>query len=106
METGELHEAEKVLDVVFPSRDESAEAVHPGEEPLHSPASAVTTQWASVLRLASVAPVRRNHFNVVLFGEFLVEWIRVVRLVADEPCREFVEEASGKNLLHKLALGW
>lgn len=106
MDAGELHEAEEVLDVVFPARDESAEVVHPGKQPLHSPASPVTTQWASVLRLASVAPIRRNHFNVVLFGEFIVELVRVVRLVADEPGREFVEEASRKNLLHKLALGW
>ncbi len=69
VQTGELHEAEKVLDMVFPSRDESAEAVHPGEEPFHSPASAVTTQLASVLRLASLAPVRGNQLDVVLFVE-------------------------------------
>jgi len=28
-----------------------------------------------------------------------------VGLVADEPGREFVEEASGQNVFHKLALG-
>ena len=105
VQTGELHKAEKVLDVVFPTRDESAEAVHPSEEPLHSPATAVTTQFASILRLNSLAPIRRNHFNVVLFGKCLVEFVRVVSLVADEPGREFVEEASRKNLFHKLTLG-
>jgi hypothetical protein len=106
VQTGELHEAEKVLDVVFPTRDESTKAVHPGEEPLYSPATAVTTQFAAILSLASLAPIRRNHFNGVLFGKFLVEFVRVVGLVADEPGREFVEEASRKNLLHKLTLGW
>jgi hypothetical protein len=28
-------EADQVLDVVFPASDETAEAVHPSEEPLH-----------------------------------------------------------------------
>ena len=30
----EVNKAEEVLDVVFPSGDESAEVVHPGKEPL------------------------------------------------------------------------
>jgi hypothetical protein len=41
VQTGEVDEAEKVLDVVFPSGDKSAEVVHPRKEPLHSPAPAV-----------------------------------------------------------------
>lgn len=69
-------------------------------------AAAVTTQFATVLRLASLAPIRRDQLNVVLFDECFVELVRVVGLVADEPGREFVEEASCKNPLHKLALGW
>ena len=32
--------------------------------------------------------------------------IRVVGFVADEPGGQLVEEASGKNLFDKLALGW
>jgi hypothetical protein len=44
VQTGEVYEAEKVLDVVFPSGDKSAEVVHPRKEPLHSPAPAVATQ--------------------------------------------------------------
>jgi len=104
--TGELDEAEKVFDVVLPASDEATEVVHPGEQPFYLPTMAVTAQFAAVLRLASVAPIRRNHFNVVLFGEFLVELVRVVGFVADEPRREFVEEAPSKNLLHKVAFGW
>jgi hypothetical protein len=106
VKAAELHEAKEVLDVVFPSGDEAAEAVHPGEEPLYFPASAVATQFPSILSLAAPPTVGCNQFDVVLFGEFLVEFVRVVGFVADEPGREFVEEASGKNLFHKLALGW
>lgn len=40
---------EDVLDVVFPSDDEATKSVHPGEEPLHFPAS------ASVINAAACA---------------------------------------------------
>ena len=66
----------------------------------------VATQLASVLSSCCAAAVGRDHFDPVLSGELLVERVRVVGFVADEPRREFVEEASGKNFFHKLALGW
>ncbi len=54
VQTGEVDEAEKVLDVVFPSGDKSAEVVHPRKEPLHSPAPAVATQLTGILTPAAV----------------------------------------------------
>ena len=101
-----MDEAEKVLDVVFPSGDESAEVVHPREEPLHLPSSFVASQWTSVLRLAAPTAIRRNQFDAVRFLEFFIEPIRVVGFVADESGGQLVKETSGKNLFHKLALGW
>jgi hypothetical protein len=80
--------------------------VHPGEEPLYFPATAIAPQFPSVPTLASPPPVGRDQLDAVLFGEFLVELVRVVGFVADEPDRELVEEASSKNLFHKLALRW
>jgi len=97
MQAGQLHE--EVFNVVLPSVTRRREVVHPGEQPLHSPATAA--QFTPVLCLASVVPVWRNHFDDVLLGEFGLEFVRVVSSVADEPCREFVEEASRKNLLQK-----
>lgn len=102
-----MHEAEEIFDVVFPSGDEAAEVVHPGEEPLHFPASAITPQLTPVLGFAfAVRTIGCDQLDVVLLGQLRVERVRVVGLVANEPGREFVEEASGKNLFHKLALGW
>jgi hypothetical protein len=49
VEAGEVNESEEVLDVVLPSGDEAAEGEHPGEEPLHLPASAIASQLASIL---------------------------------------------------------
>ena len=101
-----MDEAEKVLDVVFPSGDESAKVVHPGEEPLHLPSSLVASQWASVLRLAAPAAIRRNQFDAVRFFELFIEPIRVVGFIPNESDGQFVEEAPGQNFFHKLALGW
>jgi hypothetical protein len=92
--------------VIFPASDEATEGMHPGKEPFDLPSSSISTQWAAVLSLASpLAPVGRDHLDAVFSGELLVERIRVVGLVANELCGEFVDEACGQNILHKLALG-
>lgn len=106
MKAGKVDEAEEVLDVVFPSGDEAAEVMHPGKESLHFPAFSITAQFAAILSSAfASAPVRGNQFDTVFIPEVRVERVRVVGLVSDEPGREFVEKASGKNFLNKLALG-
>ncbi len=105
MKAGEVDETEEVLDVVFPSGDEAAEVMHPGKEPLHFPAFSIAAQLAAILTPAPIASVGRDQFDSVFFSEPGVERVRVVGFVADEPGREFVEKASGKNFLNKLALG-
>jgi hypothetical protein len=106
VKAGKVDEAEEVLDVVFPSRDEAAEVMHPGKEPLHFPAFSITAQFAAILSSAfASAPVRGDQFDSIVLSELRVERVRVVGFIADEPGREFVEEASGKNFLNKLALG-
>ena len=101
-----MDEAEEVFDVVLPAGDESSEGVHPGEEPLDFPAAAIASQRSSILGLPfTVGAVGRDQLDAVLCGKLLVERIRIVGLVADEPGRELVEKASGKNLFHKPALG-
>ena len=37
-EAAELDEAEEILDVVLPARNQAAEILHPGEQPLNFPA--------------------------------------------------------------------
>jgi hypothetical protein len=101
----ELDEAKEVLDVELPPGDKSAEVMHPGEESFDLPSLLVASKLAPVLGFASIAKVRSDHLNAVLVHELLVELVGVVSLVADQPSREFVEKASGKNFLTKLALG-
>jgi hypothetical protein len=101
-----MHEAEEVFDVIFPSGDESAEVLHPCEEPFHFPSPAISPQLAPILSLLpSTSTVRGDHFDVVFGSEPLVERVRVVSFVADEPHGEFIEEAAGKNIFDKFALG-
>ena len=107
MKAGEMDEAEEVFDLVLSAGDESAEVVHPGEQPFHFPSPAVAPQLTSILSLLSAtAPVGRDHFDVVLGGKLLVERVRVIGLVTDKPGGELIEETAGKNIFHKLALGW
>ena len=105
MDASELDEAEEVFDVELPSRDESAEVVHPCEEPFDLPALLVAANLPPVLRFASVAAVRGDQFDALFVLEPLVEFVRVVSLVSAQSSGEFVEKASGKNFFNKLALG-
>ena len=73
MQASEVNEAEEVLDVVFPSGDESAEVVHPGKQTLHLPTFLVASQWTSILRLAASAAVGRDQLDTVLFFECFIE---------------------------------
>ena len=73
VKAGEVDEAKKVLDVVLPSGDEAAEAVHPCEQPLHFPASAIPAQLTAILSSAPIAPVGRDHLDAIFFLEPAVE---------------------------------
>ena len=87
-EASKLREAEEVFDVVFPSSDEAAEVVHPGEEPFHFPASSVASQLPSILGpLFAIPAVGRDHCYAVFLGHGLVECIQVIRFVADQTLR-------------------
>lgn len=101
---GEVDHAEKVFDVVLIAIDEAAEPVQPGKQPFHLPAFLVAAQLSSILGLASSATVRCDQLNAVLGLELLVEPVRVVGFVSDEPRRELVEEAAGQNFFDELAL--
>jgi hypothetical protein len=103
VETGQIDEADEVLDVVFPSGDKAAKVVHPGEEPLCLPASAIASELASIQTFASAPPIGRNQFDSSLqpASRRAGPSYRLRRRAV----REFVEKPSGKSLFYKLALG-
>jgi len=71
--------------VVFPAADEPAEVVEPGEESLDSPAAAVTTQFATILRVlaATNALMGRDESNAMSLPQASVERIAVIGTITD-----------------------
>ena len=64
-EAGELNEAKEVLWMIFPSNEDPALPLDPGEEAFDQPAPQVASQTAPVLRrrFRSVRAVRRDHLE-------------------------------------------
>ena len=89
-QASELYETEEVFDLHFPSCDQPAEVMHPGEEPFDFPAALVAPECSAILGLLSaVDPIGRDHLNAVL-AHLLVECIGIISLVADQPRGKFV----------------
>ena len=106
MKAGEVDEAEEVFDVVFPSSDEAAVVLHPGKDAFDLPSAPIAAERSAILcPPLAVRSVRRDHLDAVLSSELFIERIRVVGLIADQSCGQLVEQASGQNIFHKLALG-
>ena len=57
-DTGKLDEAKEVFDMELPSSDQATEVLHPCKQPFHFPSALVTTQWAAILRFATIAATR------------------------------------------------
>jgi len=92
--------------VIFPSRDQAAVVLHPGEDSLDFPSAPIAAQRSTVLGfLFAVGSVGRDHLYAVFLGQRLIERVRVVGLVPDRSFGQLVEEASGQNSFHKFALG-
>src|SRR5512139_2001562 len=66
-EAGELNEAKEVLWMIFPSDEDAALPLDPGEEAFDQPAPQEASQAAPVLRrrFRSVRAVRRDHLDAI-----------------------------------------
>lgn len=104
LKASEVDHSEVVFDVVLPPVHEATEVVHPSEEPLDFPSFPVAAQGAAILCFGTFAAVRRNHLDPVVLSQLPIEPVRVVGLVADQPCRELVEEASRERVFDEMAL--
>src|SRR5262249_27016337 len=87
-ETCKLDKAEEIEGVVLPANEDPALPLNPGEEALNEPASHVAA-WPSPIfagRLASVAPMRRDHLDAVL-SQLRIQRIAVIGTIADQVFR-------------------
>lgn len=88
----------------FVARNQSAKPLQPSEQPLHDPAALVAAQGSAVLCLAAVLSVRRDHLDAVFLVEVPVQRVGVIRLVANQPRRQFVEEARQERFVDEFGL--
>ena len=80
-----MEHAKEIGLLMFPSRDQAAEVVEPGEEPFDLPAAAVAPQLPAVLGgfSAAIVLVGCDQLDTVLLPKALVQRIAVVGAVAD-----------------------
>src|SRR6266699_3978011 len=79
---GEMQQAQEVVDMTFPARDETTRVVEPREEPFDLPASAHAAERTAILRGPLTPPVYRDHLDAVLGHQTFVEGIAVVAAVS------------------------
>src|SRR5215468_10154806 len=76
----------------------------PSEESFYSPTSSVATQGTTVLgRGAASTAMRCDHLNAIALHQVSIQAVTVIRFVADQSCREGVEEALSEHPFDKLA---
>ena len=98
-DTSELDEAQEVLRVALPARDQASVVVKPGKEPLDLPTPFGAPQGTTVLRdVASIPAVRGDQLDLALPEEPLVQGVAVVGPVADQPANDVGEKRVVESL--------
>lgn len=98
-----MDHCKEVSRLTFPARDDAAEVVKPGEEPLDLPPSSFTAKRAAVLCLRpTMGAVRGDEFDVVRRGEMLIQPIAVVGAIPDQSGRKRLDEACGERGVDEL----
>ena len=97
-----MDEPKVVACVMFISDHQTAKVAEPSKQALHLPAPFVATQWASVLRLGSlaVALMGRNHLYPPLPKSY-VQRVGVIRAVANESVRQFIHQHLIQSVFYK-----
>jgi hypothetical protein len=93
-DASELDEAEEVLLVALPARDQAAVVL-------------IATKLPTILRPPlPVRAIRRDHFDAALFPETLIEAIAVVGLVSDQSIGGHGEEPGVESCIDECDLSW
>lgn len=88
------------------SDNQPPEVLKPSEKPFNLPAAFIPPQLPSVLSFCfcSVAAVRRDHLNALVFQKFSIEIVAVIRFVADKFFRHSADEEAVKGGFRQLHL--
>jgi hypothetical protein len=100
----ETNHAKEVLDVVLPADHQPAKMMQPGKKSFDSPTSAVAAQRATILRRRpALSTMRGDHLDAITLGQISIQAVTVIGFVADQSCREGVEEAVSEDAIDELA---
>jgi len=78
--------------------------MEPSEKSFHSPTSAIAAQGTAILRRRPAhSAMRCDHLDAITFGQVSIQAVTVIGFVADQSCREGVEEAVSENAFDELA---
>lgn len=90
--------------MVLPADHQTAKVMQPGKQSFHSPTSAVAAQRTAILRRRpALSAMRCDHLDAIAFGQVLIQAVAVVGFIADQSCREGVEEALPEDAFDELA---
>ena|SRR5271167_159698 len=106
--TSKLNHPEEVLWVMLPANDDATIVMQPGEQTLDFPTTAVTPQYAAILRGGSTAGrvVGRDQFHAELLADLRVERIAVIGPVADHSLGNFGQEALLQRSGYEFGFMW
>ena len=98
---------EEVGGIPFPPGDDATEIVKPGKQSFDLPPASPATQRPSVLRAhAAIRPMRRDHLDVVVVSQLLIETVTVIGAVADQAGRELLQEPRGERRVDEGDFMW
>jgi len=71
--------------MVLIANNPSSEILQPGKQSFDFPAAFVATKFSAILRcrLAAILFVRRDQFHATFFDQLFVQFVGVIRLVAN-----------------------
>jgi len=78
--------------------------MEPSEKSLHSPTPTIAAQRATILRWQpALSAMRCDQLDAVALGQLSIQAVTVIGFVADQSCREGVEEAVPEDSFDELA---
>jgi hypothetical protein len=80
-----MNKAEKIIQMIFVSHDNSSVILYPGKEPFNLPSAFVTTEFSAILRfrLFSITLMRRDQLDPAL-RQFFIERVGIISFIADQ----------------------
>ena len=90
--------------MIFITNNKTTKVLKPCKESFNLPAFLVTPQYPAILcrRFYSIGFMWGDQFNASLLGQPLIQWIAVIRHIADYLFRNIFQKTSVKGIFDKL----